>query len=384
MEYIKVSEPLIDEQEVRAVQEVLLSGMLVSGKRVQAFEEMFAEMAGVQHAVAVSSGTAALHLALTAGGIRPGDEVIVPSITFFASVTSVFHAGGRPVFADIDDDYCLDPESVRRQITQRTKAIIPVHLYGYAAKMEELNAIAEEHELVIVEDCAQSIGTRYKGRVTGSLGAAGAFSFFATKNMTTGEGGLITTDDENMAAMARMMRSHGMKGRDDHLVLGYNFRMTEMEAAIGLVQLAKLAGFNQRRRENSFYLYEKIKGIEWIRIQDFDPHIEHTFFWCPIFVREEVLGMSTSDVRKKLHEAGIGTRQRYQEPLYRQPMLQEKSPYQRSYDVRCPFYGKTVRYEDLSFPNAEKYAGRVLGLPNHPGLTREQLDWIVETLFALS
>ncbi|MBT4482105.1 MAG: hypothetical protein HOC71_00335, partial [Candidatus Latescibacteria bacterium] len=211
----------------------------------------------------------------------------------------------------------------------------------------------------------------------------GAFSFFATKNMTTGEGGMITTDDEKTARIARLMRNHGMEGRDDHLMLGYNFRMTELEAAIGLAQLEKLEEFNRKRRENSLYIYEGIQDLDWIGIQNFEPHIEHTFFWCPVYIKEDIIGMTTSEVRKKLHEMGIGTRQRYREPLYRQPLLREKSPFNRQYDINCPFEGKIVRYEDLYFPNAERYSGRLLGLPNHPAMSRTKLDRVVEAMRSL-
>jgi dTDP-4-amino-4,6-dideoxygalactose transaminase len=358
--------------------------MFVSGRRVEAFEVAFAEYVGVRHAVAVSSGTAALHLALAGLGIGPGDEVIVPAMTFFATVTAVLHAGAKPVFADIDDAYCLDPESVRRQITPRTKGLIPVHLFGHAASMDELCALAEENELFVLEDAAQAIGTTYRDKCVGGIGHAGAFSFFATKNMTTGEGGAITTNDENLASRARLMRSHGLEGRDDHLVLGFNFRMTEMAAAMGIVQLGKLDGFNRKRRENAEYLHEGLRDLAWVGIQDVPSHIGHTFFWRPIFVREDVVGMSTLEVRQRLHEMGVGTRHRYPEPLYRQPMLREDSPFPRHYDVTCPFHGKMVRYEDLSFPKVEQYAGRLLGLPNHPGLTRAQLDAVVDAMHAVS
>lgn len=383
MEYLKVSEPLVGEAEIEAVAEVLRSGMYVSGKRVAQFEARFAQYVGVDHAVAVNSGTAALHLALLALGLRPRDEVIVPSMTFFATATAVFHAGGRPVFADIDDDFCLDPTSVREQITERTRGIIPVHLFGYAPQLDELREIADEQGLFVLEDCAQGLGTTYRGQVAGSLGHAGAFSFFATKNMTTGEGGMVTTNDPDAAKLMRALRSHGMEGRDEHVVLGYNYRMTEMEAAMGMVQLAKLDAFNRKRRSNSLYLYERLEGLPWVGIQQLPSHIEHSFFWCPIFVREEVIGMSTAAVRAKLHDMGIGTRQRYQEPLYRQPMLRADARLGESYEHECPFRGGLVPYHELHFPNAEKYAGRLLGLPNHPGLTREQLDRIADSLRSL-
>ncbi len=383
MEYIKVSQPLVTQTEVAAVGEVLLSGAYVSGQRVAAFEREFASYVGVKHAVALSSGTAALHLSLLALGIGPGDEVIVPSMTFFATATAVLHAGAKPVFADIDENFCLDPQSVETQLTPRTKALIPVHLFGYAADLDALQKLAQTHSLAVVEDCAQAIGTVYGERKVGSIGDAGAYSFFATKNMTTGEGGMLTTNEDALAELARMLRSHGMQGRDDHVVLGYNYRMTEMEAAIGSIQLQKLDNFNQRRRENSHYLYDHIRELSWIRLQSFDPRVIHSFFWCPIIIEEEAIGISTAAVRQQLHEAGIGTRQRYQEPLYRQPMLRENSPYPRRYDVTCPFNGTTARYEDLHFPNAEKFAGRLLGLPNHPGLDRRQLDRVVEVLHSI-
>lgn len=292
----------------------------------------------------------------------------------------MIHAGGQPVFADVDADYCLDPESVRRQITPATKAILPVHLFGYVANMDDIGSIAEENSVAVIEDCAQAIGTKHRGRRVGGIGDAGAYSFFATKNMTTGEGGMIATDRDDVADLARMMRSHGMKGRDDHLVLGYNYRMTEMEAAIGMVQLQKIEEFNRKRRENSLYLYEQCKEVPWIGVQEFASHIDHTFFWCPIFVKEDVAGMNAAKVRAMLHEMGIGTRQRYQEPLYRQPLLREDNPYPRDFHFHCPFHGKTVRYEDLRFPNAEKFAGRLLGLPKHPNLTRQHLDRVVHAL----
>lgn len=383
MSLIKVSEPLLGEEEVEAVSEVLRSGMFVSGNRVREFEDAFAEFVGADHAVAVSSGTSALHLALLGLGLQPGEEVIVPSMTFFATVTAVLHAGGKPVFADVDEHYCLDPTSVEQQVTEKTRGLLPVHLFGYSADLDRLGRIAKRNSLFLLEDCAQAIGTKFRDRTVGSLGGAGAFSFFATKNMTTGEGGMITTSDPEIADLARKIRSHGMEGRDDHLLLGYNHRMTEMEAAIGSIQLRKLPEFNRKRRENSFAIYDRIRDLEWLGVEDFEPHVEHSFFWCPILVHEEKLGRSTLEIRRELFELGVGTRHRYLEPLYRQPMLREKSPYPRSYDVQCPFEGGSVRYEDLCFPRAEKFSGRLLGLPNHPGLTKEQLDRVVDALHAI-
>jgi len=252
---IKVATPQVGEEEVAAVREVLLSGSYVSGIKVKEFEEKFAEYIGTKYAVAVGTGTAALFIALEALGIGKGDEVIVPPLTFFATVSSVLYLGAVPVFADLDmDDLCLSPESVEQQITAKTKAILPVHLFGAAAKMDEILDISGKHGLIVVEDCAQAHGTEYKGKKVGATGHAGAFSFFATKHMTTGEGGMITTNSEDVAEQCKVIRSHGMSGRDDHLRLGYNNRMTEMEAAMGIIQLKKLDELNRKRIENSEYL----------------------------------------------------------------------------------------------------------------------------------
>ena len=378
-EFIKVSHPLVGEEEINAVADVLRTGNYVSGKKVEEFERAFSEYSGTKYAAAVSSGTAALHVILASLDIGPGDEVIVPAMTFFSTATSVFHQNAIPVFADVDDDYCIDPKSVKEKITDRTKAIIAVHLFGYACQMKELLDISKEHNLYLIEDCAQAHGTRYHNKTVGSIGIAGAFSFFATKNMTTGEGGMITTDNEEIYKLAKLIRSHGMHNRDEHIILGYNYRMTEMEAAMGLVQLKKLEGFNKKRREFSFYLYEHIKDIPWIHIQNLSPQIEHSFFWCTIRVDEDKLGMSVSDLVQKLKGAGIGVRQRYQEPLYRQSMLINKKIYPKN----CPFECQSDRdydYSEVFLPNAEKFAGKLIGLPNHQGLSFDELDYIIKTL----
>ena len=245
MDFIKVAEPLVGEEEVNAVREVLLSGMYVSGKKVKEFEEKFAEYIGTKYAIATSSGTAALHISLACLDIGPGDEVIVPPMTFFATIEAVLYQNAIPIFADVDENYCMDPKSIENVITNRTKAIIPVHLFGYSANMKRIMEIARKYDLYVIEDCAQAHGTEYYGKKVGSIGHIGAFSFFATKNMTTGEGGMITTNDEEVAKKAKMIRSHGMIDRDNHIMLGYNYRMTEMEAAFGLVQLSKLDQLNE-------------------------------------------------------------------------------------------------------------------------------------------
>ncbi|MFP4040340.1 MAG: DegT/DnrJ/EryC1/StrS family aminotransferase, partial [Desulfosudaceae bacterium] len=339
--FIKVAEPLVGEEECQAVREVLLSGNYVSGPKVAAFERGFADYIGTEYAVAVSSGTAALFIALEAMGVGKGDEVIVPPLTFFATVSSVLYLGAVPVFADIDlDDLCLSPDSVQEKITSRTKAIIPVHLFGAAAKMDRLSEIAEARDIPLLEDCAQAHGTEFQKRRVGSIGRAGAFSFFATKHMTTGEGGLITTNDADLVESAKSIRSHGMAGRDDHVRLGFNNRMTEMEAAMGLVQLGRLEEFNRKRIENSEYLLHEVRRLPWAHVPVPGKDVRHTYFWCPVMVKEES-GKTIDDLKKYLQDNRIGFRQRYQEPLYKQPLMRQLD----------------TGYADLHLPNVEKVAG---------------------------
>lgn len=378
---IKVAVPCVGEEEIREVGKVLRSGMYISGERVKAFEKEFAKYIGTNYAVAVNSGTAALHLALAALGIGTGDEVIVPALTFFATATAVIHNNGIPIFADIDPDtYCMDPKSVESLILERTnvKAIIPVHLYGHPAEMDELWKLIVEYDLNIIEDCAQAHGAEYKGRKVGSISNAGCWSFFATKNMTTGEGGMITTNDPILARKARTMRSHGLVNRNDHVMLGYNYRMTEMGGAIGSIQLSKLDKLNWLRIRNSMYLRRKLRNVKWLRIPPIKPYVKHVFFWCPIQVREDVIGMSTLDVRALLAEKGIGTRHRYNEPLYKQPMLRG-----HAYPNACPFecsIADSRNYNRVYLPNVEEIAGKMLGLPNHPKLTKKDLIQIAKVI----
>ena len=364
-DFIKVAVPQVGEEEVAAVREVFLSGNYVSGAKVEEFEKKFAEYIGVKHAVAVNSGTAALHIALQAIGIGKGDEVIVPPLTFFATVSAVLYLGAKPVFADIDlDDFCLSPESTEKHITPATKAILPVHLFGNAVKMDEFLKLSEKHDIPLVEDCAQAHGTEFDGRKVGGFGKAGCFSFFATKHMTTGEGGMITTNDHDLSDKARIIRNHGMQGRDSHVLLGFNNRMAEMEAAMGLVQLKRLDELNQKRIAHSEYLLGKLAEIPWAITPRRNSRIKHTYFWCPLMVNQDKAGKSFDDLTQHLKDNRIGFRQRYNEPLYRQQVL-----YEQGHD-----------YSGISLPNVEKVVGRVLGLPNHPALTKDDLERIVKAL----
>jgi len=377
---IKVAAPITGEEEFEATREVFLSGNFVSGKKVAEFEENFASYTGTDDACAVNSGTAALHTALAVLGIGPGDEVIVPSLTFMSTVTSVLHQNAIPVFADIDkESLCICPEDIKKRISERTKAIIPVHLFGNSADMEKISELAKANDLYMIEDCAQAHGTEFKGKKVGSLGDMGAFSFFATKHMTTGEGGIITSNNKEWIEKAKQIRSHGMTNRNDHVFLGYNYRMNEIAAAIGLVQLKKLEGFNNKRIKNSLYLLNALSknNSNWFTTPKIEKHIKHTFFWCPLIINSEN-GFSAEEVAKKLRSKGIEVRQRYNEPLYKQKVIQDGNPYPKGCPFTCQNQEKTQDYKNLFLPNVEVIAGNVIGLPNHPGLDQEDLNFIIE------
>src|SRR5512136_490826 len=258
---IPIAKPLLGAEELAAVKEVLESGRLVQGPKVEAFEKAFASYLGRKHAIAVATGTAALQVALLAHGIGRGQEVIVPPLTFFASASTVLQAGAKPVFADVDrSSYNLDPAQLPAAITRRTAAVMPVHLYGQTVDMAPVLEAAKDHDVLVIEDACQAHGAEYHGKKAGNLGDSACFSFYATKNMTTGEGGMVVTDRDDVAEKARLLRDHGQTSKYVHASLGYNLRMTEMAAAIGLVQLHKLECWVRKRRENAKALTKGLAG----------------------------------------------------------------------------------------------------------------------------
>ena len=364
---IKVSTPVTDEEEEKAVAEVLQSGRYADGPKAKEFEKNFSEYIKTQHAVATSSGTAALHMALIACGVKPGDEVIVPALTFFATVESVLHQGAIPVFADLDPKtYCIDPKDMEKKITNKTKAIIPVHFFGEPAEIEEIVEISHRHNLHVVEDCAQAHGAEFRGKKVGSFGDANCWSFYATKNMTTGEGGMVTTDNKEFAEKIFALRNHGMTNRNDHTILGYNYRLSEIHAAIGIVQLKKLEKFNKKRSEISNTLREELSALPWLEAQYIPDYIKHAFFWCAFKIDEKKIGMSGKELREELMKKGLEVRQRYTEPLYKQPVLLENN-----------FNGlvrEKIDYSKIYLPNVESIAGKLIGLPNHPKLSEKDVQ----------
>jgi perosamine synthetase len=352
---ISIAKPLIESEEKQAVMEVLDSGVLAQGPRVAAFEKAFAEMCGVKYAVATSSGTTALHTALLAHGIGAGDEVITTPFTFIASANSILYTGAKPIFVDIQaETFNIDPDLIQSAITERTKAIMPVHLFGLCCDMDAIQAIADKNNLIIVEDACQSHGATYKGKRAGSFGT-GTFSLYPTKNMTSAEGGMITTDDEKLADECRIIRQHGMRRRYYHDDLGFNFRMTDVHAAIGLEQLKKLERFNKARQRNAAFLSEHLRGVAVPNVPEDYEHVFHQYtVRVPDGKRDALI--------EHLKQQDIGCGVYYPVPVHQQS-----------------YYTKELGYKQ-SLPEAERAAAEVLSLPVHPSLSPADLESIVSAV----
>lgn len=378
-QYVGVAEPILGAAEYENIEDVLDRGHFVQGPYVEEFEAKWADYVGTEHAVAVSSGTTAIQLSLAALGLEPGDEVVVPSLTFGSTATAVVHQGGVPVFADIDRDlYTLDHTDLERCISQRTRAILPVHLYGHPAEMDEIQAIADEHDLAVIEDAAQAHGAMYRGTQVGAIADAGCFSFYATKNITSGEGGMVTIDDDEVADRIRRLRNHGLADRDTHVDLGYNYRMSELHAAIGTEQADRLDGFNERRTEISRRLRDELFDIDWLRPAEIRDYVDHAFFWAPFEVQVDRIGMSGKGVWRELKDRGVETRHRYNRPLYDQPVFTEH----RGFNSEFPWSENDSDhdYASLSLPKVEDVVGKMIGLPNHPNLEEADIEYVVETI----
>jgi dTDP-4-amino-4,6-dideoxygalactose transaminase len=355
---VPIAKPIIGDEEIENVVEVLKSGMIAQGPRVEEFEKKFAEWVGAKYGIAVNSGTAALHVALLSCGIGKGDEVITTPFTFIASGNAIAYTGAKPVFADIDlKTYTINPDSIEGLINENTKAILPVQLYGQSADMERINEIAEKHDLIVIEDAAQAHGAAYNGNKVGTMGDMACFSFYPTKNMTTSEGGIITTDDEKLAENAKIFRAHGATVRYHHDEIGYNFRMTDISAAIGLAQLDKIDEFNDKRNENAAYLNEGLKDVDGIITPYCADGSRHVYHQYTIRVEKG----NRDDWVRIINECGVGTGIHYPIPLYNQPIYQSLG-----FEGNCP--------------NAELAADNVISLPVHPSLTKEDLDLVIEAV----
>jgi len=363
--FIPIAKPLIGDEEINLVIKVLKSGRLAQGPMVKEFEERFAEYIGVDYAIAVSNGTCALDLMLKAYGVKAGDEVITTPFTFIASANAILYQGAKPVFVDIDlETYNIDPDKVLEAITPKTRAILAVHLYGHPAEMQALKEIAEDHKLLLLEDAAQAHGAEYKGSKIGSLGDAAAFSFYPTKNITTGEGGMITTNDRSIAEKLRILRDQGQKGKYNHVMLGYNYRMTEIQAAIGLAQLNKLEHFLEVRERNAKYLTNGLRNVSYIIPPGKKPYIRHAWHQYVIRVNDNS-PIQRDKLIELLKEKGIQTAVHYPRPIHHQPLY------------------RGLGYPHDLCPNSIKASQSVLSLPVHPALTMEDLEHIVESVIEI-
>jgi perosamine synthetase len=365
---IPINLPKIGEEEVKAVVKVMRSGPLTNalgaGPRVKQFEEKFAEFAGVKHAIAVNTGTAALHSAIVSAGVKQGDEVILPSFTFVATAEAVVMAGGKPVFTDIDPEtYNISPAEIKKNITKKTKAIVPVDLYGLPAEIKSIREIAAKHGLALVEDAAQAHGATYAGKPAGVFADAACWSLYASKNMTTGEGGVVTTDSDEMAETLRLIRTHGEKAKYASLMLGYNYRMSEIQAAIGLVQLAKLPTFVAKRRENAKRLAKLLAASDRLKLPEESEERQHSWYLYTVRLKNAAESERNKLV-EELKKKGIGAEVYYINPVHLMPY------YRTSFDER-------------RLPETEKAASQVFSLPIHPGVTEAQVDYIGKALLDL-
>ncbi len=355
---ICIAKPIIGKEEQDAILEVINSGQLVQGARVREFEARFAQLCGAEHAIATSSGTTALHIALLAHEIGVGDEVITSPFSFIASANCALYVGARPVFADIEPDYfTIDPARIEERITPRTKAILPVHLYGQACDMDPILEIARKHNLAIIEDACQAHGAMYKNRPVGSFGTA-CYSLYATKNITTIEGGMIVTNDTQVAERARLLRNHGSPRTYEHVILGYNMRTTDLAAAIGLVQLDKLKQWNDIRRENAAYLSANLGKLPGVVVPKIREGCEHIFHQYTIRISDR------DAAAQKMRDKGVGVGIHYPTLIHKQPLY------------------KQLGYDD-SLPVAEAASREVLSLPVHPSLSKDDLKSIVDAVASL-
>jgi len=356
MDFIPINLPFLGEEEKKAALSVIESMRLTDasyegGKWVKRFESKMKDLLGSKHVLAVNSGTAALHSVLLA----LGDEVVVPSFTFVATANVVLACGAKPVFVDTKADYNIDPLLLRKAITKRTKAVIPVHLYGYPADMDEVREVALAHSVHVIEDAAESLGAEYKGRQTGTLSDAGCFSMYATKVATSGEGGAVCTNDDDLADKIRLVRNHGMVHGYDTRHLGFNYRLPEFAAAIATVQMDKLGGFLKTRAKNVAFLEERISGVSGASFTQAAKDRTHSNYLHTLFLRR-----NRDKILKKLNSIGIGAAIYFKTPVHKTPLYMELG------------YGrKTLKV-------TERASQHVLSLPVHPRLGREEMERVAQ------
>ncbi|MCD6555196.1 MAG: DegT/DnrJ/EryC1/StrS family aminotransferase [Anaerolineae bacterium] len=362
---IPMSSPDLNEDDIQAVVDVLRSGRLALGPRTRAFEEALANYVGVHHAVAVNSGTSALHLLVRALGLGPGDEVLVPSFTFAASVNALLFERVTPVFVDVEPEtYNLDPQDLARKVTPHTKAIMAVDVFGHPAEWDAILNVAEQYGLKIIDDACEALGAEYRGRKLGQFGDAATFAFYPNKQMTTGEGGIIVTDDDEIAALCRSMRNQGRAAMGawlEHVRLGYNYRMDEMSAALGLSQFQRLETFLRKRAQVARMYTERLDGLDWVRPPVVKPHVRMSWFVYVVTLAE---GLERDAVIEQMARRGIPTRG-YFAPIHTQPYIRQM-------------------LGDLTgtLPVTESIARRTLALPFHNNMSSTEVEAGVTALEA--
>jgi dTDP-4-amino-4,6-dideoxygalactose transaminase len=355
---LKAQYPTLQEELQKNWTEILQSSAFTLGPQVQQFERAFAAFCEARHTIGVANGTDALTLALTASGVGPGDEVITAVNSFVATAEAIVHAGARPVFVDIDPwTYNIEAEQIEACITSRTKAVIPVHLYGQPVDMDPILEIAEKYGLVVIEDAAQAHGARYKGRRVGSLGHAACFSFYPSKNLGAyGDVGAVVTNDDRIALLVRKLRDHGGIEKYQHDLVGYNSRPDTMQAAVLLVKLKHLDRWNQRRQEHAFLYNELLAHIPGIFTPTIGEQATHVYHLYVIRVEQG----SREELRQYLHERGVQTGIHYPQPIH---LTQAFAGSQKS-----------------TFPVAEEYAHKILSLPMYPELEADQIKYVTEQI----
>lgn len=371
--YIPYGKQSIDEDDIEAVIQVLKSDYLTTGPKIQEFEKTVAAYVGAKYAVAVSSGTAALHAACFAAGIGPGDEVITTPITFAASANCVLYTGGKPVFADIDPvSYNIDPEDIERKITDRTKAIIPVHFTGQPCRMDEIHDIARKHNLIVIEDAAHALGAVYKNKKIGGISDMTVFSFHPVKHITTGEGGMITTNNKELYEKLLLFRNHGITRNPDHMKnyegewyyeqqeLGFNYRITDFQCALGISQMKKLDGFLKRRREIAQNYNQAFEKERKIVCPAQEAGVNSSWHLYVV----QILNKDRKEVFDSLRRKGIGINVHYI-PVYKHPYYQANG------------------YKDVKCVNAENLYKRMITLPLYPALTKEEQDYVIDSVLSL-
>lgn len=358
---IPVSMPILNSNEKKYVNECLDTTWISSnGKFIAEFEKRFAEFTGYKHAIATSNGTVALHLILLALGLKPGDEVITPTLSYIATANSITYTGAKTVFIDSEENTCnIDVNQIEKLITKKTKAILPVHLYGHSADLDPILKLAKKYNLYVIEDAAEAIGTYYKGKHVGGFGQAGMFSFFGNKTLTTGEGGMIVTDNDELAAQMRLLKGQGMdpKRRYWHPIVGYNYRMTNIQAAIGLAQIENIEWRLKRRQEVAEWYYELLKPLtKYIELPTIAKYTNHSFWMFNILLKDNVK-ISRDELMNKLGEEGIETR-----PIF------------------YPMHTMPPYFENKKYLIAEKLSAKGISIPTHSGLTKEEVEYVVEKL----